>query len=59
MLKTQTKCNITIGRNGFVLISSEKEENKKIAINAIKTIVKEAHISGLTDKISTLLKTWG
>jgi len=56
VLKQETNCYITVGKNGLVLVSCTKPELEAIAILAIRTIEKEAHTSGLTNKISELIK---
>lgn len=55
-LKKHTKCNIIVGQNGFIYISSEKHENEKLAVLAIRKIEKEAHTSGLTNRITEMIK---
>ena len=59
MLKRETGCQITIGQNGRVLVSGKNPEMEALAILAIRTIEKDAHTLGLTDKISELLKREG
>lgn len=56
MLKRETSCYITIGQNGLVHISGVKPELEALAIQAIYTVEKEAHTTGLTDHISELIK---
>ena len=56
MVKRETGCQITIGQNGIVLVSGKNPELEALAILAIRTIEKNAHTLGLTDKISKLLK---
>ena len=56
MVKRETGCQITIGQNGLVLVSGKNVEVEALAILAIRTIEKNAHTLGLTDKISKLLK---
>ncbi len=56
MVKRETGCQITIGQNGLVLVSGKNVEVEALAILAIRTIEKNAHTLGLTDKISNLLK---
>ena len=56
MLQREANCYITIGKNGLVLVSCTKPELEALAIVAIRTIEKEAHTSGLTNKISELIK---
>jgi exosome complex component RRP4 len=59
MVKRETGCQITIGQNGLVLVSGKNVEVEALAILAIRTIEKNAHTLGLTDKISKLLKREG
>jgi len=51
MLKKETGCQITIGQNGRIWIRGKTPEDEAIAANAIKKIEREAHISGLTDRV--------
>ncbi len=52
MLKTKTGCMIFIGRNGRVWLKGDSSEVLK---KAIKKIEKEAHTSGLTERIEKYL----
>lgn len=52
MIKNKTKCEIVTGQNGLVWI---RGENKEKAIEAIKTIEKDSHTVGLTEKIEKML----
>jgi len=54
MIKQATNCRILVGQNGIVWISGDAEM-EVIATETIKKIEKEAHISGLTDKIKVFL----
>ena len=56
MLKRETKCRITVGQNGIVLISGSSPEHERLAIMAIEKIVREAHTSGLTDRIAEMIR---
>ncbi len=47
-----TKCNISVGANGYIWI---KGNNIHLAIKAITKIAKEAHTGGLTNRISDML----
>ena len=49
-----TNSNISIGMNGMIWMSGG---NTDLATEAISRIVKEAHISGLTNRISEMLGT--
>lgn len=52
MIKTKTKCDIYTGQNGVIWI---RGENKAKAIEAILTIEKESHTTGLTERVESLL----
>ncbi len=54
MIKQETKCNITVGQNGLIWLDGEPEQELK-AIQTIRKIEKESHLSGLTDKIKEYL----
>ncbi|MFQ5758664.1 MAG: exosome complex RNA-binding protein Rrp4 [Candidatus Bathyarchaeia archaeon] len=56
MLKRETECRITIGQNGLVLINGKTLEDEQIAAMAIRKIEKEAHISGLTDRVTEMVR---
>jgi len=56
MLKRETECHITIGQNGLILVSARKPELEALAIQAIRTIEKEANTMGLTDRIDEILR---
>ena len=55
MIKKATKCDIVVGYNGVIWINGDVEK-EILAINAIRKIEREAHTSGLTDKIKNLLE---
>lgn len=54
MIKDATGCNITVGQNGLIWING-KPEQELIAVQAIKKIEEESHLSGLTDRIKDFL----
>jgi exosome complex component RRP4 len=54
LIKENTGCQIVVGQNGIVWLKGEKED---LATKAILEVEKESHISGLTDRISKMLKT--
>ena len=58
MIKDATKCNIVVGQNGLIWIDGEPM-NELLAIQAIRKIEKESHLSGLTDKIKGFLEKKG
>jgi exosome complex component RRP4 len=56
VIKRETGCNITVGQNGWVLVSSNRPEMESLAIRAIRIVEKEAHTTGLTDRIAEFLR---
>ena len=54
-LKKETNCNIVVGQNGVIWITGKDRDMDK-AIKAIQIIENQAHINGLTDRISGFLK---
>lgn len=56
MIKDETGCQITIGQNGRIIISGKSPEGEHLAIMAIRKIEQEAHTTGLTDRVTEMLK---
>ncbi len=56
MIKQETNCQIILGLNGVILVTGKTPEDEELAINAIRKIEQESHTSGLTDRITQLLK---
>ncbi|MCY3412546.1 MAG: RNA-binding protein [Candidatus Heimdallarchaeota archaeon] len=56
MIKKYTDCRILVGQNGRVWVKSDKIENEELALHAIQQVSREAHVSGLTDRIKALLE---
>lgn len=56
MLKQETGCQITVGQNGVILVSGKSVEDEQLAVRAIRKIEEEAHTSGLTDRITEMIK---
>ncbi|MGD0643651.1 MAG: exosome complex RNA-binding protein Rrp4 [Candidatus Bathyarchaeia archaeon] len=56
MIKQETGCQIILGLNGVILVTGKNLEDEELAITAIKKIEDESHTSGLTDRITQLLK---
>ncbi|MFA5364550.1 MAG: exosome complex RNA-binding protein Rrp4 [Candidatus Bathyarchaeia archaeon] len=56
MIKRETGCQITIGQNGLVLISGKSPEEERIAVKALRKIEQESHTSGLTDRVTEMIK---
>lgn len=55
-IKQETNCNIILGLNGVVLITGKTVEDEQLAMMAIRKIEDESHTSGLTDRITQMLK---
>jgi exosome complex component RRP4 len=56
MIKQETGCNIILGLNGVVLITGKTLEDEQLAMRAILRIEQESHTSGLTDRITQMLR---
>jgi exosome complex component RRP4 len=56
MIKKETACQITIGQNGLILISGKTPEDERLAVMAIHKIEEESHTSGLTDRVTEMLR---
>jgi exosome complex component RRP4 len=56
MIKQETSCHITLGHNGVILITGKKLEDEQLAVMAIHKIEEESHTSGLTDRITQMIK---
>ncbi|MBN1544202.1 RNA-binding protein [Candidatus Woesearchaeota archaeon] len=56
MIKQYTNCRILVGQNGIVWIQGEDPAQELLAVQTIKKIEREAHISGLTDSIKGFLE---
>jgi len=56
MIKRETECQITIGQNGLILISGKTPEDERLAVMALHKIEEESHTSGLTDRVTEMLR---
>jgi len=56
MIKQETGCHIIIGHNGIILITGKSLEDEQLAMIAIHKIEDESHTSGLTDRITQMIK---
>ena len=55
-IKQETGCQIILGLNGVILVTGKNPEDEDLALMAIRKINEESHTSGLTDRITQLLK---
>jgi exosome complex component RRP4 len=56
MIKQETGCQIILGLNGVILITGKSLEDEELAMMAIRKIEEESHISGLTDRVTQMLR---
>lgn len=56
MIKESTGCKISVGQNGLIWLTGEDLVKELKAIGAIELIVKESHVSGLTDLVKAYLE---
>jgi len=56
MIQQETGCHIILGLNGVVLITGKNLEDEQLAMMAIQKIDEESHTSGLTDRVTKMLK---
>ncbi len=56
MIKKETGCQIVVSQNGLILIRGKKPEDERLAIMAIHKIEEEAHTTGLTDRITEMIR---
>jgi len=56
MIKEETGCHIILGQNGVILITGKSLEDEQLAMMALRKIECESHTSGLTDRVSQMIK---
>ena len=56
MILKETRCQVTIGQNGRILISGKNREDEELVVKVINKIDAEAHTSGRTNRIQEYLK---
>jgi len=56
MIKQETGCHIILGHNGIILITGKSLEDEELAMMAIHKIEEESHTTGLTDRISQMIR---
>ena len=59
MIEEATNAAITIGQNGWVVVSCDDPNGLLKAKKAIGMIEKEAHVANLTDKVKSMLENKG
>ncbi len=58
-IEVATGATITIGQNGWVVVSCENSDGLLKAIKAIRMVDEQAHIANLTDRIKSMLESNG
>lgn len=56
MIKRETGCQLTIGQNGLILINGRSPKEERLAVMALRKIEAESHTSGLTDRVTKMIK---
>ena len=56
LIKDETKCNITVGQNGFIWIKGDKIEDELYAKKAILFVTEKSFTSGLTEEVQKWFK---
>ncbi len=59
MIEQGTDAAITIGQNGWVVVSCESPEGLLKAKKAIQMVNEKAHIANLTDQVKEMLESKG
>jgi exosome complex component RRP4 len=59
LIKEYTDCNITVGQNGYIWIKGDKIDNELLSKRAIKFIVENSFIEGLTEEVEKWFKKNG
>lgn len=55
MLKKETGTDIIPGQNGVILATGRNSDQERIAVEALYMIEREAHTSGLTDRVKAMI----
>jgi exosome complex component RRP4 len=55
MLKKETGTDIIAGQNGVILVTGRNPDQERIAVEAIYMIEREAHTTGLTDRVKAMI----
>jgi len=55
MLKKETGTDVIPGQNGVVLVTGRNPDQERVAVEAIYMIEREAHTSGLTERVKAMI----
>jgi len=56
MILKETKCEVAIGQNGKILVNGKTREQEDTVVKVINKIEREAHTSGLTNRVQEYLR---
>lgn len=56
LIKRYTRCDITVGQNGLILVRGREAEHEFLAEEVIKMVESKSHQRGLTEKVEAFLK---
>jgi len=56
VIESKTGCTLAVGQNGRIIIWGDDPKMVNLAVEAILMIEREAHISGLTDRVALMLE---
>jgi len=59
MIEQGTNAAVTIGQNGWVVVSCESPEGLLKAKKAIQMVNEKAHLANLTDQVKDMLESKG
>ncbi len=58
LIKKELDVKIVVGHNGRVLIIGDTWEREKMAAEIVRKVETEAHVPGLTDRITKIIEEW-
>ena len=56
MIKNETGCEIVVGQNGYIWVVGRTPEDEDLVAEAIRKVVEEAHVTGLTARVMKMLR---
>jgi len=56
LIKSETGCEVVVGQNGYIWVVGENPEDEDLVAEAVRRIVEEAHVAGLTARVMQMLK---
>ena len=56
VIEEKTGCTLAVGQNGRILVWGDDPQRVNLAVKAVLMIEREAHTSGLTDRVALMLE---